>query len=444
MFRKNILFLLFPLLAGVFFSCTDSALTVTPETVLIDANGNGQYVTVDAPGDWSAVTSADWVQLGMKAGNGKNSVYVYAHATTASRSAVVTFTCMDQKTMVSVTQAGPGGEQGGGGGEGGQGGQGGGQGGGSATAGTYTIDFNSMGYSDQTVVPSVTKDGISVSFEKGQASTPATWFSVKDGVGGVRVYAKSTFTVASSKKITKIELTFGTETQDKCGITSSPAGYTEPTWTGSAGSVTFTVDSEGKHRRIAKITVTLSSDDSGVNPGGGGGEQGGGQGGGQGEGGGSGSGTFVDILNVGFTGGAGSTTYNDWSGKKGSASSAVYAGHTAGGPKDNEAIQMRVSDNLSGIVSTTSGGKLTKVSLTWNAKSGDVGDSGVRVVQVYGSTTAYTSASDLYASGKQGKLIGELSYGQTDLAVSDNYTYVGLRSKKNALYLDEIKITWTK
>ena len=435
MLRNNAILFFFALLACVIPSCTDSALTVTPETVLIDANGNGQYVTVDAPGDWSAVTSADWVQLGMNAGSGKNSVYVYAHATTASRSAVVTFTCMDQKTMVSVTQAGPGGSQGGEGGSGGQGGQG----GGSATAGTYTIDFNSMGYSDQTVVPTITKDGISVSFEKGQASTPATWFSVKDGVGGVRVYAKSTFTVASAKKITKIDLTFGTETQDKCGITSSPAGYTEPTWTGSAGSVTFTLDAEGKHRRIASIAVTLSSEDSGVTPGGGGEQGGGGQGGEQG--GGSGSGSFTDVLNATFTG-ASSNQYIDWSGKKGSASSAVYAGNNA---SQYGAIQLRSKNDNSGIVSTTSGGKLSKIVLKWNDKSGEVGNTAARAVQVYGSNTAYTSPANLYSSSSQGTLIGTLTYGQgTELTVSGNYAYVGLRSKENALYLDEIKITWTK
>ena len=83
--------------------------------------------------------------------------------------------------------------------------------------------------------------------------------------------------------------------------------------------------------------------------------------------------------------------------------------------------------------------------LTWNSKSGEVGNTAARAVQVYGSTTAYSSPSDLYNSSKQGTLLGTITYGQgTELSVSGNYSYVGLRSKENALYLDEIKITWTK
>lgn len=442
MIRNRFIFLFsIALIISAFSSCNNKIITVSPEAVVLGADGAGKYLTVDAPGDWVATSSADWLKLGMSSGKeGVSSVYVYADKTTSVRSAVLTFSSMGNSSMVSVSQSDGSASQGGGE----QGGEQGG-GGGTAVAGTYSFDFNAMGYSDQAEVPTVSKDGITISFEKGQASTPAKWFSVSDGVGGVRVYAKSSFTVASSKKITKIEFVFGTETQDKSGITSSPAGYSEPTWTGSAGSVTFTVDSEGKHRRIAKITVTLSSDDSGVNPGGGGGEQGGGQGGqgGQGgeQGGGSGSGSFTDVLNAAFTG-ASSNTYIDWSGKKGSASAAVYAGNNA---SQYGAIQLRSKNDNSGIVSTTSGGKLSKIVLTWNSKSGEVGNTAARAVQVYGSTTAYSSPSDLYNSSKQGTLLGTITYGQgTELSVSGNYSYVGLRSKENALYLDEIKITWTK
>ena len=149
---------------------------------------------------------------------------------------------------------------------------------------------------------------------------------------------------------------------------------------------------------------------------------------------------FTDVLNASFTGALGNQ-YIDWSGKKGSGSAAVYAGNNA---SQYGAIQLRSKNNNCGIVSTTSGGILSKVGLKWNSQSGEVGNTGPRVVQIYGSNTAYTSPSDLYDSGKQGTKIGELTYGQaTELSVSGNYSYVGLRSKEYALFLDEIIITWT-
>ena len=418
------------LIISAFSSCNNNKIiTVTPEAVVLGADGAGKYLTVDAPGDWVATSSADWVKLGMNSGKGVSSVYVYADKTTSARSGVLTFSSMGKSSMVSVSQTDGSASQGGE-----QGGQGQGeQGGGAASAGTYTFDFNAMGYKDQDEVPTVSKDGITISFEKGQASTPAKWYSVSDGVGGVRVYAKSTFSVASSKKITKIEFTFGTETQDKSGISSSPAGYTEPSWTGSAGSVTFTVDSEGKHRRIAKIAVTLSSEDSGVNPGGG---QGGEQGGGTTPPSGS---TLTDVLNGAFTG-ASSSTYIDWSGKKGSASSAVYAGNSAG---QYNSVQLRSKNDNSGIITTASGGTLTSVEVKWNSNNSD--KPSPRVLNVYGKNSAYSATTDLYDSSKQGTLLGSITCGSsTSLTISGNYTYVALRSAENALYLDEIKITWTK
>lgn len=284
MSRKLKLFFLFALIAGAFSSCKgNKVLTVTPESVLISPEGIGQYVTVDAPGDWTVTSSAAWVKLGVTSGSGSGTVYVYADKSTEARAAVLTFESMGQKTMVAVTQGEGGGEQGGGG----------------------------------------------------------------QGEGGG----------------------------------------------GSGGGGT----------------------------------------------------AYVDVLNVSFTGGAEVNQYNDWSGKNGSSSSAVYAGNSAGGSKGNACIQLRSKNNNSGIVSTTSGGRLSKINLVWNAQSGEVGNTAARVVQVYGSTTAYSSPADLYTSGKQGTLVGELTYGKdTELTVSGNYTYVGLRSKENALYLDEIKITWTK
>ena len=149
----------------------------------------------------------------------------------------------------------------------------------------------------------------------------------------------------------------------------------------------------------------------------------------------SGSGSdFVDLLNRELTGVTG-TSYSSWSGKT-ATSEAIYAGQSAGG---NEAIQLRSNNHNSGIVTTTSGGKAKKVAITWNSNTVDG-----RTVNVYGSNSAYSAASELYDSSTQGTLLGTIVCGtSTELSITDDYEYVGLCSASGALYLDEVEITWT-
>ena len=144
----------------------------------------------------------------------------------------------------------------------------------------------------------------------------------------------------------------------------------------------------------------------------------------------------TDVINLAFTGiTANSTSYSDWSGKSGSASSAVYAGNSAGG---NSSIQLRSSESNSGIVTTASGGKVTKVVVTWNSNT-----SSGRTLDVYGKNTAYSAATDLYNSSTQGTKLGSIICGtSTELTISGDYTSVGLRSNSGAMYLTKIEITW--
>ncbi len=133
---------------------------------------------------------------------------------------------------------------------------------------------------------------------------------------------------------------------------------------------------------------------------------------------------------IGVTG----STYTDWSNKK-SNSNAVYAGQSAGG---NESIQLRTKNNNSGIITTTSGGKVTKVVVNWNSNT--VKD---RVLNIYGKNTAYSSATDLYDTEKQGTLLGTITCGtSTELDIDGDYSFIGLRSNDSAMYLDEVDITW--
>ena len=152
------------------------------------------------------------------------------------------------------------------------------------------------------------------------------------------------------------------------------------------------------------------------------------------------TGSTTDVLDRDFTGiEDGATTYSAWSGKTG-ASGAVYAGQSAGG---NDAIQLRSNNSNSGIITTASGGNVKKVTINWNTNTA----SG-RTVSIYGKTSAYTAATELYNSTNQGTLLGELNIDNatsnvSELTVAGNYPYIGIRSKSGALYIDEIEIEWS-
>ena len=148
---------------------------------------------------------------------------------------------------------------------------------------------------------------------------------------------------------------------------------------------------------------------------------------------GSGPSEVTDVLNLELTGVSG-TSYSAWS-EKTATSSAVYAGRSAGG---NSSIQLN-SSSPNGIVSTTSGGKAKKVKVSWNTNT-----AAGRTIGVYGSTKAYESASELYTITTTNKQIGTIVKGtSTELEISADYEYIGIRSESSALYLDEVKITWS-
>ena len=143
---------------------------------------------------------------------------------------------------------------------------------------------------------------------------------------------------------------------------------------------------------------------------------------------------ITDVLDNAWTGISG-TTYTDVSGLTAS-SDAVYSVQCAGG---NSAIQLRTTNNNSGIVTTTSGGVAKTIKVTWNGNTNSA-----RVLQVYGSKDAYASPADLYDASAQGTLIGEIDVNTStlDLNATDDYTFIGIRSKSGALYLDKVELVW--
>lgn len=134
------------------------------------------------------------------------------------------------------------------------------------------------------------------------------------------------------------------------------------------------------------------------------------------------------------TTGVSSTSYTGWSNKS-VTSNAKYAGQSAGG---NESIQLRTDNSNSGIITTVSGGKISKVTVDWNSNTAES-----RTLDVYGKNSAYSSASDLYGNNAGTKL-GSIAYGtSTELTISGDYTYVGVRSNNKAMYLTSITFTWS-
>lgn len=125
------------------------------------------------------------------------------------------------------------------------------------------------------------------------------------------------------------------------------------------------------------------------------------------------------------------TTYTNFSNVK--KNTAVYGGQSA----KNNGIQLR-STNPAGIVSTTSGGNIKTITVTWNSNTA----SG-RTIDVYGSNTAYASAADLYDNSKQGTKLGSIVMGtSTSITVTGDYAFVGIRSNNGALNIEKIDFAW--
>lgn len=131
-----------------------------------------------------------------------------------------------------------------------------------AWAADETITFSSHGYSNAQDMTTTTVSGdyYTISFSKGTNSTTPKYYTSGTAV---RLYGGNTFTVSSTKTITRIELTFGSG-GDSNEITTDVDTYTDGSlngiWTGSASSVTFTVDGSTGNRRLSSISISYNSE----------------------------------------------------------------------------------------------------------------------------------------------------------------------------------------
>ena len=116
-------------------------------------------------------------------------------------------------------------------------------------------------------------------------------------------------------------------------------------------------------------------------------------------------------------------------------SNAVYAGQCGGA---NNSIQLRSDGNSSGVITTTSGGKIKSIAVEWHTNNNNA-----RSLLVYGSNTPYSSAADLFNQTKQGTLIGSIAaFTTTALLITGDYKYIGIRSESGTIYLPKVSITW--
>lgn len=111
---------------------------------------------------------------------------------------------------------------------------------------TVTFDFST----NPGAVSGIKNGEITVSF-KTPGVTPV-WKG-----GEIRAYAKNTITVSSAKKIKAIKFTFNKDNGNE--ITSTPTGFTDPTWTGESESVVFKIGGKSGHRKVKTIEVTYDA-----------------------------------------------------------------------------------------------------------------------------------------------------------------------------------------
>lgn len=266
---------------------------------------------------------------------------------------------------------------------------------------------------------SVTKSPITISFTKIDR-----WF-----LDDVLVYYGSapTETVLSVSPSDEVNVNFKAGNKDY-DVTYTVDGVPQTDWTVSTSSPGFSVEKKGDNSGFTVSytentgalrvgTITVSGGGKNVNVRINQSEK-----------------AWVDVLTAGDIG---MSNYGDWDSLEASTE-AIYAGNsTKNGSND---IQLRSSNN-SGIVSTTSGGFVSKINVVWG--TGNASDG--RTLNVYGNNTAYVSAADLYDLEKRGTLIGSVNSksGTTEVSFdSGDYEYVGLCSSSGALYLASITITW--
>lgn len=118
------------------------------------------------------------------------------------------------------------------------------------------------------------------------------------------------------------------------------------------------------------------------------------------------------------------------------ASGATYEGLISAGT----GVQLNAgSSKKYGIVSTTSGGLLLAVGVVWNSKTQEN-----KELQIYASNEPFDIADMYDSETTKCEYVASLyNNGSVDPYLFEaEYTYIGIRSKNGAIYLDELIIVW--
>lgn len=111
-----------------------------------------------------------------------------------------------------------------------------------------------QGYTNGELIESVTFDAnVSATFDKGTNNNAPKYYNTGQAI---RCYGGNYFTVTSTGgNLTEITLSFASG-EGSNAILTDVGTYESGTWTGSAASVTFTIDGTSGHRRIAAFAIT--------------------------------------------------------------------------------------------------------------------------------------------------------------------------------------------
>ena len=153
------------------------------------------------------------------------------------------------------------------------------------------------------------------------------------------------------------------------------------------------------------------------------------------------NGMKVDILNAdafGLTAGNSQYAEHTYTSAK---SGIKYTGVMAA----THGIQLRSKDGNSGIVGGRANAELQLISYKSTSDNPTNIENAERTVQFYGSNTPFT-IEDMYKQTGGPELITEFKFiGEKESSLNVAYTgfsYIGIRSKENAIYLDKIIVTW--
>lgn len=143
--------------------------------------------------------------------------------------------------------------------------------------------------------------------------------------------------------------------------------------------------------------------------------------------------TVTDELTYSVLGLTGNS-YTKFSGKK-ATSDAVYSGYAYKKGSNIQIKKDKQKGNYTGIVSSVSGGKIKKISI-----SGVQSD---KQIDIYCSKNVYSSPDDLFGSNA-GTKVGTITSSNSSVEISGDYSYIGIRSNNGAVYMYKITIVWEK